>query len=130
MRTFGAITALLGVLASAAQAEAKEEPLVLPSGLEAILQEVIEDPSQPTYRFRYVAQDFDNQDGLEIVSADLDYLCAEHALPALSARLPDGVQIVVSLADMPSPFGVYDPAVTQVFEAYRVEDGRCIWEAF
>jgi hypothetical protein len=38
--------------------------------------------------------------------------------------------VIVSLADRESEFGIYDEAVTQVFEAYRVEGGRCIWEMF
>ena len=58
------------------------------------------------------------------------WLCETHALPRISNIGPQPGQVVVSLADRESEFGVYDETVTQVFEAYRIEDGRCTWEMF
>jgi len=53
-----------------------------------------------------------------------------YALPRLSNIGPQPGRVVISLADRPSEFGVYDPAVIQVFEAYRSEVDTCIWEMF
>jgi hypothetical protein len=39
-------------------------------------------------------------------------------------------QIIISLEDRPVPFGEADPEAVQYFEAFRVENGACIWEVF
>ncbi len=106
--------------------------VVLPSGLEAELQEMIWDqPGQGlVYRFRFVAPAFERADDMDIVMADLEYLCTNFALPKLANTGPMPNQVVVSLADKPSEFGQFDPTVTQVFEAYSVKSGTCIWEMF
>ncbi|EDM71744.1 hypothetical protein RAZWK3B_20366 [Roseobacter sp. AzwK-3b] len=138
MRPIGAhIPAMALVLAiaspaTAQQDKAKEERLVLPSGLEAGLQEVISDqPGQGlTYRFRFVAPEFTGKEEFDSIMADLEYLCMSYAIPRLPAIGPQPRQVVISLADHPAEFGVFDPDVTQVFEAYRIEDGTCIWEEF
>lgn len=131
---FHIVAALALASAAVAQQEkAKEERLFLPSGLEAELQEMLWD--RPgiglTYRFRFVAPGFKGGDeDIEAVSADLEFLCNKYALARLSNQGPMPRQVVISLADRSSEFGVHDPAVTQVFEAYRVENGVCIWEMF
>ncbi|SHM01724.1 hypothetical protein SAMN05443432_104140 [Roseovarius litoreus] len=138
MRPIGAhIPAMALVLAiagpaTAQQDKAKEERLVLPSGLEAGLQEVISDqPGQGlTYRFRFVAPEFTGKEEFDSIMADLEYLCISYAIPRLPAIGPQPRQVVISLADHPAEFGVFDLDVTQVFEAYRIEDGTCIWEEF
>jgi hypothetical protein len=112
--------------AAPAQGEAEEERLALPSGQAARLQEVIRQ-ADGVARFRYVAPGFDGAAPLEVVQADLAHLCAHHAAPRVAE---EAARIVVSLADRPSAFGVFDPEVTQVFEAYRLENGACIWEPF
>jgi hypothetical protein len=111
---------------------AGNDAIVLPSGLVGYLQEVV---TQNTgggaiYRYRFVAPDFSNAGELETITADLEHLCAEEALPNLPNTAADGTQIVVSLSDAPSEFGVATPEVRQVFEAFRVENSRCIWEEF
>lgn len=115
-------------------AAAQEEALRLPSGLEARLFEVVTDrPSGGglIYRFRYVAPEFvAGEERLDAISDDLAWLCEAHALPRVSNIGPQPGQVVVSLADREAEFGVYDPAVSEVFEAYRIEGGRCIWEMF
>lgn len=131
---FHILAALALVIAAVAQqGEAKEERLFLPSGLEAELQEMLW--NRPgiglTYRFRFVAPDFKGGDeDLEALSADLEFLCNDFALSRLSNQGPAPRQVIISLADRNSEFGVADPTVTQVFEAYRVENGVCIWEMF
>ena len=124
--------ALLAGTAAAQQDKVAEERLVLPSGLEARFHEMLWDrPGQGlTYRFRFVAPAFAGAQDLETVMADLEYLCETYAVPRLSNIGPQPSQVVISLADRPSEFGVIDVSVRQVFEAYRVEDGACIWEMF
>ena len=125
MRAGGIALALL--LGSAAAAQ--EEALRLPSGLEARVLEVITNERAGgglVYRFRYVADGFSAGAGrLDAIAADLAWLCETHALPRVSDMGPQPRQLVISLADRASEFGVHDPAVTQVFEAYRPAEGRC-----
>ncbi|MFB9149747.1 DUF6497 family protein [Roseovarius ramblicola] len=127
-----------GVLALALSlgpaAAAQEEALRLPSGQAARLFEVLTDRPAgggPIYRFRYVAEGFSaGAERLDAISADLAWLCEAHALPRIPNSGPRPGRVIISLADRGSEFGVYDEAVTQVFEAYRVEGDRCIWEMF
>lgn len=108
------------------------EGIALPSGLRAELQEMIWNrPGQGlTYRFRFVAAGFSETQDVEMVMADLHYLCTNFALDRLANTGPMPGQVIVSLADRPSEFGTFDPDVTQVFEAFRIENGTCIWEVF
>ena len=110
------------------QGEAKEERLVLPSGLEAELQEVLVEGDLRRYRF--VAPAFRREMALDVIAADLEHLCQTVALPDAGQAGAEDARFILSLADKPSEFGVSDPGVVQVFEAYRVEDGLCIWEVF
>ena len=43
---------------------------------------------------------------------------------------PQVQQIIISLSDRAVVFGATEPDVTQFFEAYRLEDGACIWEIY
>ncbi|MGR3462247.1 MAG: DUF6497 family protein [Roseovarius sp.] len=133
MRPLAGIAAS-ALLAQAPAAAAQEEALRLPSGPEARLFEVL--TNRPSgggliYRFRYVADGFTAEtERFDAISGDLAWLCETHALPRISNIGPQPVQVIVSLADRESEFGVYDETVTQVFEAYRIENDRCIWEMF
>ena len=125
---------VIAVWASAAlaqddvQDDAQKERLILPSGLEAELLEVLQEGD--LRRFRFVAPAFTRAMTLEAISVDLEHLCEKIALPALAEPATPDLRIIMSLADIPSEFGVPDPDVAQVFEAYRVQDGLCIWEVF
>lgn len=134
MRRLGFIAALVAAGAAAAQEATQEAtPVVLPSGLEARLQEVLRQPADggaPVLRFRFVAPGLDRSVPFETIAADLEHLCTEIALARAPEAEAEGARIVVSLGDKPSRYGVPAPDVTQVFEAYRVQDGRCIWEVF
>ena len=121
-----ALASSAAILISAGTVHASADDVVLPSGLTGYLHEVITDEATGRYRYRFVAPEFSTEAALEVVSADLDHLCAEIALP----EVPEGGQIIVSLANEPSDFGVAAPNITQVFEAYRAENGRCMWEEF
>ena len=96
------------------------------------MQEVLrqEGGSGPLLRFRFVAPGLEKGAAFEAVSADLEYLCTSVALQAMPEAGDDGATIIISVGNKPSEFGVPDPDVVQVFEAYRVENGTCIWEVF
>ena len=109
------------------------ETVVLPSGLEAYLQEMLWDRPGGglVYRFRFVSPAFSaGDDAFDAVRVDLEHLCNAFALPRLSNVGPVPSQIIISLADRESEFGVIDPDVTQVFEAYSVRNETCAWEEF
>lgn len=130
MRLIAGICLALHAPAAAAQ----EEALRLPSGLDARLQEVVTDRRAGTgliYRFRFVAEGLEGGDAaFDRVTADMDWLCTEYALPRISDIGPRPGRVVISLADRPSTFGMHDPDVVQVFEAFRLGDGTCNWEMF
>lgn len=133
MRRAGQAVALWAGFGLSQGASAQEEALLLPSGLEARLQEVLTDrPGDGlVYRFRFVAGGFAVSDAvLDSVQQDLAWLCETYALPRLPAIGPQPSRIVISLADRPSEFGVYDPEVTQVFESFSAQDGSCQWELY
>jgi hypothetical protein len=132
VRPYFAALALWAGAAAAQQDEAKEERLILPSGLEVELQEMLwnEPGSGVVHRFRFVAPGLTGKEDFETTMTDLEYLCNSYALPRLSRMGPQPSQIVISIADKVSEFGVINPDVTQVFEAYRVDNGGCIWEMF
>lgn len=89
-------------------------------------------------RFRFVAPGISRQgtttSGEEIdfqrSAADMDHLCDSVALDYLRQHDLAPSMVVISFSDRPVEFGTPNPEATQFFEAYRPEDGRCIWEAF
>ncbi|MCE0506757.1 DUF6497 family protein [Roseivivax sp. GX 12232] len=111
-----------------------EAEVALPSGASAALQEILveeRDSGQRLMRMRYVDPAITARaEDLEQLSADMDYLCQEVALPGFPAGTARPDRLVISIGSEPSVFGVAHPGITQVFEAYRIEDDRCIWEAF
>ena len=123
--------ALMAAGLSVASGVAAAEPgrVSLPSGLEAVLQETIHEEG-PVLRFRYLADGFDGAAPLDQVAADLAHLCRADAAQRAVAEGMGDARLVISLADKPSEFGRFNPDVRQVFEAYRLENGICIWEAF
>ena len=127
----GSLAALMA-LAAPLQGEAKEERLVLPSGLEAYLQETRVDQPETglVVRFRFVAEAFTGEEAFEVQTADLEYLCNDVALGALDLQGEEPHRVVISLSDQPSVFGQFDPGVTQIFESFSVQDAACILELF
>jgi len=106
--------------------------LIPPSGIEVRFHERIRDEAAEgnVVRFRFVAPDFTGSEAFEVLMKDLEFLCSAFALPRLAHEDPMPDRVIISLADKPSQFGVFDPDTAQVFEAYSVEDGSCIWEMF
>ncbi|MBN2906328.1 MAG: acetolactate synthase [Rhodobacteraceae bacterium] len=117
----------------AAQAQAA---LDVPSGQVVTFHDTIQGehgPSGLTVRFRFLAPQIARDGGTMpaiMAQADMDFLCETYALPRLSAIGPQVSQVVITLMDRPVPFGSPVPEATQFFEAYRPENGRCIWEGF
>ncbi len=108
-------------------------PIPVPSGQAVTLIDVIQDtagPSGLTVRFRFLAPAIAEGIDFETAAADMADLCSTYALPRISATGPVPAQIVVSLHDRVLPFGEAAPGAVQYFEAYRIEDGACIWEMF
>jgi Family of unknown function (DUF6497) len=113
-------------------APGSDDLLQVPSGLAITLQEVIWNvPGVQglTLRFRFVAPDLATLD-VDTALADMQVLCERYAAPTLSDFGPVPQQIIISLADAARPFGEAAPDAVQYFEAYRIENGACIWEIY
>lgn len=124
--------ACLMLLAGAGRAE---QSLQVPSGQPITLAEVlVDDRENETWvRFRFIAPGIgDGVDDLnyEKSAPDMDYLCEYLALPYVSEYALEPERVVISLSDRLVPFGTTDRAATQYFEAYRLKNDTCIWEAF
>lgn len=133
LRRTTVFAATLGALwGAAAMATGNEEPLAVPSGQPVAFVEMLWD--QPggglVYRFRFLAPQIGAGVEFDKAAADMEYLCREYALPRIANTGPQPRQIIISLADRPVDFGVSDTDAVQYFEAYRVENGGCIWEMF
>ena len=59
---------------------------------------------------------------------DIDFLCDNVGLPLVEMTGGGVDQIIVTLMDVPIPRGQTDARVTQFMNAYRVDQGVCIWE--
>lgn len=108
-------------------------PFDVPSGQPLELQEVlVEEIAARTWvRFRFVAPDIARVSGkvdYSTAAADMLHLCDSMVLPYLEEHALEGDVIVVSMADRQTEFGAPEPDVTQFFEAFHVENARCIWE--
>lgn len=104
----------------------------VPSGEDVALAGVLLDeaPGALWARFRFVAPELGAGFGPDAAAGDMDHLCAAVAVPYLSHHGIEPARIVISIADRELPFGKKAPEATQYFEAYRLESGGCIWEAF
>lgn len=126
------IWALCGTTVGASEEAAS---IAVPSGQPIAFHEAFLDDAVMglTARYRFVAQDLavsvDNLSYAEL-EADLAHLCAEVALPGLAQIDPAPSLIVITLSAEATEFGAPTPDVVEVFEAYRFEDGNCVWEAF
>ena len=129
--------ALTLLAAAALPAAAPAEDLIeVPSGQAVSLYDTVSGEPGPgglTVRFRFLAPGIAREKGeiaFETAQADMAHLCETYVLPRLSDIGPRVAQVVVTLMDRPVPFGATMPEATQFFEAYRPEDGHCVWEGF
>jgi len=110
--------------------------ITVPSGQPVTLHDVIWNAPGPdglTVRFRFLAPGIAKTAPLvdfDTAAADMVHLCQTYALARLAEFGPVPAQVIISLSDVPVPFGEAAPDATQFFEAYRLQDNACIWEAF
>ncbi|GGB22250.1 DUF6497 family protein [Allosediminivita pacifica] len=127
------LAAVLVAALPPATARAEGEAVLPESGYDDLaLHDTIprEDDTAP-WRFRFVLPDLgDPGHSFDDVSATMMALCERVVVPRLGDRAGEGDRIVVTLMREPVDFGSTDPQSVQFFEAYRLEDGRCIWEFF
>ena len=122
------------LLLAATPAYAQSIPV--PSGQPVELVERIEDPHGPmglTLRYRLLSPAISRDGGsvdLETALADIDAICSDYVQIDVQSLDIAPAQIVIALMDRPVPFRQAAPEATQYFEAYRIEDGTCIWEGF
>ncbi|NEY91455.1 DUF6497 family protein [Tabrizicola oligotrophica] len=108
----------------------------LPSGQTVTLVESIWNAPGPmglVTRFRFLAPEINpatGSVGFDLAAQDIAWLCQNYALERVMTNGPLPAQVIVSLEDRPVAFGEADPEATQFFEAFRIEDGSCIWEVF
>jgi hypothetical protein len=129
---------LIAGLAAAAPATARasagpsdDTPVAVPSGQPVVLHETLADDGSGALwlRLRFVAPRL-GATTQAASAADIDHLCAAVALPYLAETGIAAERVVISLSEQAVPFGEAAPGITQYFEAYRVENDRCIWEGF
>ncbi len=131
-RVTGFVATLGALVAVATTAWGLEESPVVPSGMAMTLQELREDvqPGGDIWlRLRYVAPELTAQSYAH-VEGDFAVLCQTQAVPHATQQGVNAVQAVISIASDPVEFGASAPEVVQFFEAFRLKDGLCIWEAF
>lgn len=88
-------------------------------------------PGELWVRFRFIAPKIGatvGRIGYDVASNDMEHLCQTLAVAYVSQHDLDPALVVISLSDRPIQFGDAAPDATQFFEAYRLEQSRCIWE--
>ncbi|GAB5437709.1 MAG: hypothetical protein FalmKO_28340 [Falsiruegeria mediterranea] len=131
-RGWGCAFAVLSLVSTHVVAEAS---LPVPSGQPIYLDNVLldENPGELWLRFRFVAPKIGQtvgRVGYDVSAVDMDHLCETLAVPYVLQRKLVPARVVISLSDKAVAFGESAPDVTQFFEAYRLENARCIWEEF
>ncbi|WP_254443504.1 DUF6497 family protein [Ruegeria atlantica] len=124
----------LAFLAWSSTAVAQSDNLLpVPSGQPVHLSDVLLDdnPGELWVRFRFVAPKIGytvGRIGYDVASADMEHLCQTLAVAYVAKYELKPARVVISLSDRPTEFGQSKPDATQFFEAYRLEESRCIWE--
>jgi uncharacterized protein DUF6497 len=107
----------------------------VPSGQTLTLSEVLIDTveGKSWLRFRFLAPQIARADGdvsYGDAEGDFAHLCDTVARPYLAEFDLSADVIAISMMDRLVEFGQSDPAATQFFEVFRIEDDSCVWEAF
>ncbi len=121
------------LLGAAATAGVLEEAPAVPSGNDIHLQEILfedRDDASRVARFRYVMPLMRQGVAFEEIEADFFHLCIGVAVPYLAVSEETVDQVIISMADRETDFGVMSHLAQQYFEAFSVQDGTCIWEGF
>ena len=117
-------------------APALAEPVTVPSGQPVEFVDLVKEANgtpDSIFRYRFVAPQIARDGGtigIDAALEDIDALCKSFVLPQLEADAEMPERVVISLSDRPVEFGVPTPAATQFFEAFRIENGACVWEGF
>lgn len=106
----------------------------MPSGQSVTLREVLVDTvdGENWLRFRFVAPSINKDTGgvaYDNAFEDIQHLCTEIVVPYIAEYDLNSDLVVVSIADQKNEFGETNPETTQFFEAFRVKNNICIWEA-
>lgn len=107
--------------------------LPVPSGQPVELINVLLDnnPGELWVRFRFVAPKIGSTAGritYDIAVIDMEHLCQTLAVPYVAQHALEPARVVISFSDRLVEFGTSEPDATQFFEAYRLEQSKCIWE--
>ena len=107
--------------------------LPVPSGQPVHLSDVLLDnnPGELWVRFRFIAPRIGatvGRIGYDVASKDMEHLCQTLAVAYVAQHQLSPALVVISLSDRPIEFGDAAPDATQFFEAYRLDQSRCIWE--
>ncbi|MCK0169756.1 DUF6497 family protein [Aliiroseovarius sp. S1123] len=137
-----AATLALSLTMSTTLAAAQEDwfdgvPLQVPSGQPVTLLEVNQQDGNhggSAIHVRFLAPEISRNTGrigFSQAEEDMAVICQDYVLPHLSRiTQTEPEQIVIVLADRWVEFGVSDMDATQFFEAFRPEDGVCVWDGF
>ena len=117
----------LAIIASLLASPLAAREFVVPSGRVLTLFDVIIEPDMG--RFRFVLPEIATGVEFEDIVDDLDYVCAQVALPALTQAGSDVSQLVISVSAAEVPFGEATEIV-QYFQPFHREGDACIWEEF
>ncbi|MGI9367290.1 MAG: DUF6497 family protein [Ruegeria sp.] len=126
--------ALLTVIAVFSPTNANSQILLpVPSGQPIEFTDVLLDnnPGELWVRFRFIAPKIGattGRIGYDVASADMEHLCQTLAIPYVAQHELNPARVVISLSDRPVEFGHSEPDATQFFEAYRLEQSKCVWE--
>ncbi|MBO9403171.1 DUF6497 family protein [Shimia sp. R9_3] len=121
------------LLGAAATAGVLEEAPAVPSGNVVSLHEVLFETRADTSRvarFRYVMPVMQQGVTFAEIEGDFFHLCNGVAVPYLAVSEEKVDQVIISMADRETEFGVMTHLAQQYFEAFSVQDGICIWEGF
>lgn len=127
-----AISLIVFALFAPVSAESNSS-LPVPSGQPVQLSDVLLDtnPGELWLRFRFIAPKIGatvGRIGYDVASIDMEHLCQTLAVPYVAKHELTPARVVISFSDRPLEFGDAAPDATQFFEAYRLEQSRCIWE--
>lgn len=125
-------TLALSLLVTSAVAQ---QAVSVPSGQAISLNEVLVDDAtgHTLVRFRFVAPAIARDSGsveYDVAAGDMEHLCRDLVIPYMTEFELAFSHVVISMSDRDIPFGEANPQATQYFEAYRLEDADCIWEAY
>jgi len=106
----------------------------VPSGQAVMLQGIfLEEGDSLVLRVRFLTPQIARDGGTvdyDMAAKDMLHLCDVVVRPQVEASDDKPDQIMISFSDIEVPFGQADPQATQFCEAYRIENGACIWEVY